>query len=294
MALNIVERLSIQWKTYMSQTSVAVVGKTLALLEHLALHGEAGVSQLSRDLHLPLSTVHRLLTTLSSAGYVLQDRSTQGYQLSTKVLQLSGSVLRRLNVRAIALPHMQSLAARWRETVNLCVLEGTRIVYAETVPSPEPLRFETALGADFAPHCTGTGKAICAHLARSDLAEILPKGPLPRFTSKTITDRRALFRHLEETRARGYAFDNEERHYGIRCVAAPIWDRHDKMVAAVSLVAPTVRMPDTRVAEGGIAVMQTAAQISAELGFCPDRVSGRRRRCRRRSESNHIKGDDHK
>lgn len=252
----------------MSATSVAVVRKALALLEQLSLKGGAGVSQLSRELRLPLATVHRLLATLCSAGYVLQNPSTQEYRLSIRVLGLSASVLSRLNVRTVALPYMQRLAATWRETVNLAAREGNRIFYAESLPSPEPLRFETTPGDTFAPHCSGLAKAICAHVSRLELSQILPKGRLVRFTPKTITDRRLLLRHLEETRARGYALDDEERHQGIRSVAAPIWDRDGKVVAAVCLVAPTVRMPNARITEAAPAVIATAEEISKGLGFC--------------------------
>jgi IclR family acetate operon transcriptional repressor len=167
---------------------------------------------------------------------------------------------------------MQRIAASSRETVNLGVLEGTRIVYAETVPSPEPLRLEIPLGGILAPHCTGLGKAICSHVARVELSRILPRGRLPQFTPKTITDKPTLLRELDEARARGYALDDEERHHGIRSLGAPIWDRHDKVVAAVSLAAPTVRMPNERLAEATSVVLKMAAKISAELGFIPDRV----------------------
>jgi IclR family transcriptional regulator, acetate operon repressor len=252
----------------MSATSVAVVRKALVLLEHLGLEGDVGVSQASRELHLPLATVHRLLATLCSAGYVVQNPSTQDYHLSVRVLALSASVLGRLNVRVVALPHMQRLAASWRETVSLAVREGNRIFNAESLPSPESLRFVTALGDTFAPHCSGLAKAICAHLTRVELMHILPKGRLARFTPKTITNRRILLRHLAEARLRGYALDDEERHQGIRSLAAPIWDRDGKAIAAVCLVAPSVRMPDARITEAAPAVISTAEEISKALGFC--------------------------
>lgn len=253
----------------MRASPVAVVKKALDVLEHLGLKGDAGVSQLSRNLGLPLATVHRLLATLCSAGYVLQNPSTQDYRLSTKVLDLSASVLSQLNVRTYALPFMRQLAAKWRETVNLALLEGNRIVYAESIPSPEPLRFETDLGDTFAPHCSALAKAICAHVSRAELLKILPMGRLARFTAKTITDRQVLLAQLEEARTRGYASDDEERYQGIRAAAAPILDRHGKVVAAINLVAPTVRMPDERMREAATAVIKTAVEISRQLGFHP-------------------------
>jgi DNA-binding IclR family transcriptional regulator len=103
----------------MAASPVAVVRKALDVLEHLGLKGDAGESHLSRELRLPLATVRRLLATLCAAGYVLQNPSTQDYRLSTRVLDLSASVLGRLNVRTDALPFMQSLAAGCRETLNL-------------------------------------------------------------------------------------------------------------------------------------------------------------------------------
>ena len=266
------KHLSTMWKETMHASPVAVVKKALDVLEHLGLKGETGVSQLSRDLGLPLATVHRLLATLCTAGYVLQNLSTQEYRLSTKVLDLSASVLSQLNVRTCALPFMRQLAAKWRETVNLAVLEGNRIVYAESIPSTEPLRFETDLGGTFAPHCSALAKAICAHVSRADLLKILPMGRLARFTATTITDRRSLVVQLEQARVRGYALDDEERYQGIRAAAAPIFDRHGKVVAAINVVAPTVRMPAERMCEAAGAVVTTAAEISAQLGFRPAQV----------------------
>jgi DNA-binding IclR family transcriptional regulator len=253
----------------MRASPVAVVQKALDVLEHLGLKGETGVSQLSRALGLPLATVHRLLATLCIAGYVLQNPTTQEYRLSTKVLDLSASVLSQLNVRTVALPFMRQLAATWRETVNLAVLEENRIVYAETIPSTEPLRFETEPGGTFAPHCSALAKAICAHVSRKDLPKILPAGRLARFTAKTITDRRVLLAQFEEARNRGYALDDEERYQGIRAAAAPIFDRNGKIVAAVNMAAPTARMSAERMREAAGAVVQVASEISAQLGFRP-------------------------
>ncbi len=247
-------------------STVSVVQKAFDVLEHLARYGDAGVSQLSRELHIPLATVHRLLATLSVSGYVLKDPASQNYRLSTKVLQLSGSVLSRLNVRTIALPHMRRLAVDFRETVNLGVLEGDRVVYADTIPTPEPLRFEVPLGGYFAAHCTGLGKAIAAHIPAAQLRRLLGDGRLPRFTPNTIVERSVLLRHLTEARARGYVLDDEEMHEGIRSVGAPVRDRHGRVVAAISMAAPTLRMPDTRVAAVATAIVKAAAEISAELG----------------------------
>jgi DNA-binding IclR family transcriptional regulator len=109
------------------------------------------------------------------------------------------------------------------------------------------------------------GKALLAGLSEREVERLLGSRRLRRFTPTTITDRRRLARELEEIRRQGYALDDEETFPGIRCVAAPLCDREGRVLAAISVTAPTQRMGASRRTEIRKWVTDTAARISARI-----------------------------
>src|SRR5690606_30796276 len=143
---------------------MSALQKAFQILEHMATVEDAGVAEISKSLKLAGPTVHRLLVSLTELGYVAKDQKSQRYSLSLRVLQLTGPLLNRLNVRKCAQPHMDRLAAQWKETVNLGIRQEHRIIYVHTVRSVEPLRIEIPLGEQLDPHCCALSKAILAHL----------------------------------------------------------------------------------------------------------------------------------
>jgi IclR family KDG regulon transcriptional repressor len=92
--------------------------------------------------------------------------------------------------------------------------------------------------------------------------EIIEKINFIKFTDKTIVDPKTLAAELELTRKRGYAVDNMEHEVGVRCIAAPIWDSTDKVVASLSISGPSIRLTETKIPE----LSQLIMAISQELG----------------------------
>jgi IclR family acetate operon transcriptional repressor len=162
---------------------------------------------------------------------------------------------------------MQRLVNEVKETANLAVLEGTEAVYVHQVECSNVVRMFTRLGAHVPIHCSGVGKVLVANFADDDIRKLLGNGPLPRFTSATITDIDALLKELKRVRTKDYAVDNEEREEGVRCVTASIRDRSGMTVAGLSVSGPTTRMLMKRIRKLADAVIGAADEISAALGF---------------------------
>jgi DNA-binding IclR family transcriptional regulator len=228
---------------------------------------ELGVTELSRRLKLPKSTVYRLLASLQREGVVDQDPETEKYRLGIELVRLAGLVLRQIDVRQVARSYLRSLAEASEETVNLTVLTGDgKVINIDGISSPRMVRNVGWIGREMLPHCISSGKALLAYLPQQRLERILAEG-LPRFTEKTLTDPIVLREELKRVRQQGYAVAQEELEVGLSAVAAPIWNHEAKVVAAVSVSGPSFRLSSEKIPELAELTRQTANEISHQLGY---------------------------
>ncbi|QGP90693.1 Transcriptional regulator KdgR [Neomoorella glycerini] len=245
--------------------------KGLKILEALAAAAEGvGLSDLSRRLGLNKSTVYRMLATLKAYGYVDQEQATGKYTLGLKILDLSGSLLERLDARIIAHPYLKELAARSQEVAHMVVRDGPEAVYVDKVEGNRTIRMYSQIGRRVALHSTAVGKAILAFLPPEEIEKVIASRGLPRFTPRTITTMTALQAELARVRECGYAIDDGENEEGIRCVGAPIFDHRGQVVAALSISGPTLHFTLERVPGLGQLVRQAGEEISRRLGYRQD------------------------
>jgi len=256
--------------------TVKALVKALRILECLAEDDQPNftLTELSRRLHLHVSTVHRLMVNLLRQGFVEQDPATGGYVLGFRVLRMGLRVLDRLDVRRVAQPLLRELNQRTQETVHLAILRGDHAVSIEKMISPQPVGLDAPLGGEIPLHCTGVGKALLAYQSEEMLARLAKSPGFERRSPRTITTLPQLKKELERVRERGYAVDNEEIVEGLRCVAAPVFDHNGRVTAAFSVAGPTNRLTHERVPEIARLVCETAREISYRLGFKPGARSG--------------------
>ena len=215
---------------------------------------------------LPVSTVHRFLVNLESAGFLNCD-STGLYQLGIACVSLGHAVRGQLDVRRASLPHLQELNHRTRETVHLTVRHGLSAVYVEKLDSPEPLRIHSRIGATVPLYCTAVGKIMLAYLPEAEREKTLERLELKRFTENTVNNLQELQAELHRTRKKGYACDLEEHESHIRCIAAPIWDHAGVVNASLSVTGPAVRMSTARLREIAPLICDAGLKISEQLGY---------------------------
>lgn len=226
-----------------------------------------GVSELSRVVNLPKSTVHRILDTLLQKGYVEKNSEKEKYKLGLKIVELSNKILANMELRSEARPYLEELMNYVNEVVHLCVLRDGEMVYIDKVECPNPIRMYSQIGRRIPVHCTAVGKATLAFLPKDEVIRILEMKGMPRKTQNTITDLQQLLNHLEEVRRLGYAVDDIEHEEGIRCVAAPIFDGTGQVVAAISVAGPDFRITIERIPQLADKVREVAQKISQRLGY---------------------------
>jgi IclR family acetate operon transcriptional repressor len=235
--------------------------RAFLLLELMAEDGgEVALSRLAVDSGLPLSTIHRLVRTLVSRGYVRQLPSRR-YVLGPRLIHLGESSSRTLGTWAR--PHLSDLVDTIGETANLAMLDGDRVVYVAQVPSRHSMRMFTEVGRRVHLHCTGVGKALLAQLPPGTARELLERGGMPARTPLTVTDPDELLARLPAIAAQGYALDDGEQETGVRCVAVPV--PGGPLMTAISVSGPAERVAMESVPRVVALLQATAAALAAEL-----------------------------
>lgn len=240
----------------------------MRILEVLTGHDSCGVTELAKRVEMNKSTVYRFLTTLKELGYVRQHESTEEYSITLKLFELGSAVVARTELWQEAERAMNRLAQQTGETTHLATLDDGQLVYLHKIESQHSLRVAmmSRVGHTAPVYCTGLGKVLLAFTDPEVAERIIAETTLHRYTDTTITDRDALKADLEKSRARGYAIDYEEHEVGVRCVAAPVFGSKEKLLAALSVSAPSVRLTDERFPEFAELVMSAASEVSARLG----------------------------
>jgi IclR family transcriptional regulator, KDG regulon repressor len=238
-------------------------------LRLLQLFGESSqgltAKQVADRSRLPVSTVHRFLANLEAAGFL--NCTGNVYHLGIACFAIGQAALSQLDIRRVSLPYLQQLNRQTRETVHLTVRHGATAVYVEKLDSTEQLRIYSRIGAAVPLYCTAVGKVMLAYMPDDQLDQILTPLTLKRFTPNTVGNLQQLQAELQRVRKNGYACDLEEHELHIRCVAAPIWDHAGAVNASLSITAPTVRMPISRLRQLAPLIQAAGLQISLGLGY---------------------------
>jgi DNA-binding IclR family transcriptional regulator len=227
---------------------------------------EIGISDLARKLGVAKSTVHRLAVTLCTDGMLEQNPDSGKYRLGISLFRLGSLVRRRMSVSNEARPLLRELREKVNETVHLAVLDGNEIMYVYNLESTQAIRMRSDVGVRKPAYCTAEGQAILAFQPPEVIEDIIRAGLAAR-TPQTVTDADRLKRVLEGVRQRGCAIEDEESELGMRCIAAPLRNDAGEVVAAIGLAGPVSRLSKKALAAYIPHVIETAAQISARLGY---------------------------
>jgi DNA-binding IclR family transcriptional regulator len=229
---------------------------------------ELSLTELARIAGLNKTTAYRMLTALEAEEMVLRSPESGGYRLGPGAIDLGGRALRANSLRSLSHPELLRLVAETGETATLEVLAGAQVVILDEVPGPHLVGSSQAIGTSWPAHATSTGLAIMAFLD-APRREAALSGPLTRLSERTITDRRALDAALERIRRDGCATAIDQIEAGYVAVGAPVFSFDGEPAAAISVGGPASRMSKDRIPDIAARVMETAARVSAQIGYRP-------------------------
>jgi DNA-binding IclR family transcriptional regulator len=253
-----------------STPTVQVIERMFTLMDVLASREEAvSLKEISEKTGLHPSTTHRILNDLATGRFV--DRPQPGtYRLGMRLLELGNLVKARLNVRDAAMTAMRELHKQIHQPVNLSMRQGDEIVYIDRAYSERSgMQVVRAIGGRAPLHLTSVGKLFLAVDDPQRVRTYATRTGLAGHTKNSITLLPVLERELSKVRQYGYAHDNEELELGVRCMAAGIYDDQGKLVAGLSISAPSGRLEEEWLPK----LRAVADDISRALGYQPGRSS---------------------
>jgi DNA-binding IclR family transcriptional regulator len=227
---------------------------------------ELSFSELVSRIDLAKSTTFRLISILEERGYLERSPDTDRYRIGIRAFEIGSIYIQSTRLEAEAQPFLQELARSCNQTANLAVLDKDQIVHIAVVAPDRPIRYYATIGQREAAHSTGLGKALLSDHEDDQLAAFSERVGLPEKTERTITDLQRLRTHLAHVREQGYAIDDEESVPGLTCIAAPIRDERDRIVAAVSVSGPIFDFTPAARPELIEAVLAASKSISARMG----------------------------
>ncbi|MEN3008263.1 IclR family transcriptional regulator [Pseudothermotoga sp.] len=243
------------------------VERALKVLEYVvSKKSGVRVRDIAQFLNLTAPAAFKHLETLVKCGYIFKDPYTHRYFASYKVVELGSIVLRNMEVREIAHPLLVDLMERTGMTVHFALKDGYEGVYVDKVESAKTIPTVSRIGMRMRLYSTGFGKAILAFLSEEELEGFLKNVQLNKCTPNTITDTERLKRELALVREKGYAIDNEENEYGVKCVGAPVFDYTGKVIGAISVTAAAGLLNEETIPKIAQEVVYTAKEISKKLG----------------------------
>lgn len=246
--------------------SVQVLDRALNMLAIVSARDGALLTDIADAAGMAPSTTHRLLASLASHGMVTADPETGQWTIGVKAFEIGNGFLRHRKLGTISRPFLTRLMEESGETANLAMEDAGDVVFVSQVESHAPMRAFFRPGRRGPMHASGIGKAILAARPEREVAALIGRRRVERFTEKTLDTQPALLADLEAIRARGWSIDDEEHTVGMRCIAAPVFNEHGEAVAGLSVSGPAVRLPYERIEELGPKVRDAADALTAASG----------------------------
>jgi DNA-binding IclR family transcriptional regulator len=213
---------------------------------------------------LPKSTVYRLLSNLESRDYV-RCNCDGTYQLGLQLLTVSLQFEQNFELKQTARPYLVSLNEATQESVHLGILQGGKVIYIDTIESPQLVRLVAKIGAANSVHCTSLGKALMISRDDEEIAKLLRLQGMEKRTEFTIRDIGSFLEEMALVRKMGFAFDERESAPDCRCVGAPIFGPKGDAIAAISVSGPASRYTPETAREVGSKLVSIAQEISDKL-----------------------------
>jgi DNA-binding IclR family transcriptional regulator len=249
------------------EQGLASVDLVLGLIEKLAgSKGPHAMSDIAREMGISKARAHRHLRALLQHGYVLQDRTTERYEIGTKLLALGEAVRDRFDVLAAAQPEMGRLHDETEQTVTVSTLIDDAVVVLELLRGKTVVEFGIRPGSTLDFHASAHGLVALA-FGPAQLTDRILARPLKAWTAATVTDPGKLKKQIEKVRAQRWATAADQLLIGVNALAAPIFDYRNTWRGAIAIVGPTQFIHAAPGKQQIAQVTMAAIEASRRLGW---------------------------
>lgn len=247
--------------------STLAAERALIILKYIATSQEGyGVREIAKKFGYSPSAVLKILQALVAHDFVLQEPTTQVYQLGPAALQVGLSGLSKMEIRKVAKPYLQQLAEKSGETALLGIKINDGVIYIEKSLSLNEIRMDPPIGAFRPFNCTAVGKCILAYRPDEEIERLFNENLFVKSTPNSIVDLSEIKNEIKKIRERGFGLDREEYKEGAMCIGAPIKNFENHVIAAIAIAGPVNRMVNNeeKLTEQ---VLNCAKRISMAFGY---------------------------
>jgi DNA-binding IclR family transcriptional regulator len=244
--------------------------RVVSILNYLAsTNTPVGVTEIGKHLGLAKATVHRILTSLEKARWISQNPETQRYSLSSGIMELGLTMLSRLSLQSVSLPHLEQVRDIIGETTHLSIRVDLERIYLYQVPGKHDVNLVVSLGRRLPLWVGAVGKSMLAHMRESEIETViaeLRRSGISTLPSGRVLNIEQLLQELDEIRKQGFAVTLGERTLGACAMGTPIFDHEHKVLGALGVVGPSPRFNLDLAKSYGALIKNTGEKISLQMG----------------------------
>lgn len=224
--------------------------------------GLVDIADIAARTGMTYSTTHRILSALQKRHYLARDPH-HGYRLGRKVLELGYRAYSQIDLTRLANPVLRRLARETLDTVHLGYAESDLVIYLDKIANQRAVEISSRIGGSKPLITTGIGKALLLDRSEQEWTQVYERGAHLLREPISCEQWLSIMRNYAKA---GYSYDLGEDEQSIRCVAAPLRDSSQRIVAAISVSSTQEYMDEARMQALVPKVLDAARQISAELG----------------------------
>lgn len=221
------------------------------------------LTEISRVLGLPKSTISPILKTLNELKLIQQNKDNLKYTIGINTFKVGNQFLSDLNIIDIIKFHMRTIVKECNEICQLGILDGTDVVYIAKVDSAQPIKLTSSVGKALPAHCTALGKILLSSYNNKELKDLYENG-FESLTNKSITDIEILLKQVNNIRKTNFAYETGESNPQIECLAVPIFSKN-KIFASMSVSIPLFRSNNKLFNKIKSILLRESKKISFEL-----------------------------
>ncbi|WP_134703911.1 IclR family transcriptional regulator [Ammoniphilus sp. YIM 78166] len=236
--------------------TVRAVERALDILICFTDKQELTLTEITSQVGLNKSTVHRLLASLEGKGFLLRDQTTDKYRLGFRLWELTANLIREDDPALLFLPEMEKLRDLLGETISLYVRDGRERIRIQAVESQHTIRRVAPIGLRL-PLAVGASSKVLVAFAEPSVKDMILQDP----AWPDSIDKEQYIQQLAHIEQVGFAMSVEEREQGTSAVAAPVFNRAGDVIAALSVSGPAERLTTNKMIEMAPAVMAAAQRM---------------------------------
>ncbi len=240
------------------QEGVAVIGKMARILDLLAVDASLNATQLSQRLGMPRTTVHRILQTLVAENII-----TSTHTVDSRPIRWASGALKELDIHEACTQSLERIVAKYEETATVFLRSGSSRICIDRREPIQHVRHSIEVGVTLPVHVGSAGRILLAWLDDDERETLIEDSALwsgmPAAPFRT---------DWSAVRNRGFVVTSGERDPLLASVSVPVFGENGRVVLALCLSGPRMRMPDNRLITMAQGLREEADELGERIAHC--------------------------